>query len=60
MTPCIAQRQTVVIVSRWPRTLIVHVLGFDLELLLAAFAHPVMLTLNEGVIVDALSVVIGA
>jgi hypothetical protein len=36
------------------------VLSFDLELLLAAFADPMVPTLNESVVVDSLAVVFPA
>ena len=40
--------------------LIVDVLGFDFQLLLAGFANPVMFSIDEGVIVDAFAVILGA
>jgi hypothetical protein len=39
---------------------IVGVFGFDPEVLLAGFAHPVVFAFNERVVVDALAVVGGA
>jgi hypothetical protein len=39
------------------KPLLVGVLCFNLELGLAGFAHPVVLALDEGVIVDPLAVV---
>jgi hypothetical protein len=36
------------------------VFGFDFQFFLAGFANPVMLSVDEGVIVDALAVILGA
>jgi hypothetical protein len=38
---------------------VVHVLCFDLQLLLAGFTNPVMLSIDEGVIVDTFPVIVG-
>jgi len=42
------------------RVSIVRVFGFDLELLLAGFANPVVLAIDKRVVVDALAVVVCA
>jgi hypothetical protein len=36
------------------------VFGFDLQLLLAGFADPVMFAVNEGMVVDAFAIIVGA
>jgi hypothetical protein len=38
--------------------LVVGVFSFDLQLLLAGFANPVMFPLDEGVVVDTFAVVV--
>ena len=43
-----------------PWRLVIHVLGFDPEFLLAGFANPVMFTVDKGVVVDAFAVVVRA
>jgi hypothetical protein len=39
--------------------LVIHVFGFDFQLFLTRFADPVVLAVNEGMIVDAFAVVFG-
>ena len=40
--------------------LVVDVLGLDFQFLFTGFTYPVVFTVNEGVIVDALAVILGA
>jgi hypothetical protein len=39
---------------------VVHVFSFDLQLLLAGFANPVMLPVDEGMVVDTFAVIFRA
>ena len=42
-----------------PRFLVVDVFGFDLQLFLAGFADPVVLSIDEGVVVNSFAVIVG-
>jgi len=41
-------------------SLVIDVLGFDFQILLTGFANPVVLSFDEGVVVNTFSVIFGA